>query len=131
MPLVSDIVRSALASDMSPEEIVLLSRRPVEVRARLEAAYSEDPPEYTLPRKGMKSRPWVVYGRENAGSSVSRAPTWRATAALQTLIYSHEVAIEDPVAWYRIMSTRNLATPGAPSSFSRRSRNLLRLSTKA
>lgn len=99
MRLVSELVRSALGTDLSPDDITLLARRPDEVVTRLEEAYAKDPPDYTLPDKGNDGRPWVVYGRESAESSQS-APIWRARAAVQTLIYSHEVAIEDPVAWY-------------------------------
>jgi hypothetical protein len=99
MPLVSDVVRSALGTDLSPDDITLLARRPQDVLRKLREAYSDAPPDYSLPHKGSDSRPWVVYGREST-QSTWRAPTWRARAAVQTLIYSDEVAIEDPVSWY-------------------------------
>ncbi|SNR96582.1 hypothetical protein [Blastococcus mobilis] len=100
MPFVSDVVRSALDTDLSPDDVARLGRQPDKVITRLEEAYADDPPDYGLPVKGSDSRPWIAYGRESAASSFWRAPTWRARAAVQMLIYSHEVAIEDPVAWY-------------------------------
>lgn len=91
------VVRDALATDLSPNDIASLGSKGEFVLEKLRAAYEEAPIDRLPPRVSGYTRPYWSYGRE---SHAEFAPAHRTTVALEALIYHHQVVIEDPVEWF-------------------------------